>query len=64
MRMKKKPDLLAVLIIVVGLGVIATTLAQGMLAPADTGTHLASNQTNTPPGDKTLPPASKHATVR
>ncbi len=64
MRMKKKPDLLAVLIIVVGLGVIATTLAQGMLAPADTGTHLASNQTHAPLDDEALPPASKHATAQ
>ncbi len=46
MRIKRKPDLLAVLAIVVGLGVIATALAQGILAPADTGTHLASNQSN------------------
>ncbi len=46
--MKRKPDLLAVLIIVVGLGVIATALAQGMLAPTHTGTHLASNQPDTP----------------
>lgn len=50
MRMRRKPDLLAVLIIVVGLGVLATTLAQGMLTPANTSTHLASNQSSTPPG--------------
>jgi len=64
MRMKRKPDLLAVLIIVVGLGVLATALAQGMLAPADTDTHLASNQSNTPLSGQTLPPTSKHTTVR
>lgn len=44
MRRKRKPDLLAVLAIVVGLGVIATGLAQGMLAPEDSDTYLASNQ--------------------
>ena len=48
MRRKRKPDLLAVLAIVVGLGVIATGLAQGMLAPKDSGTYLASNQARPP----------------
>ncbi len=62
--MKRKPDLLAVLVIVVGLGIIATALAQGMLAPADTSTHLASNQPNTPPSGETLHPDSKYTTVR
>ncbi len=48
MRRKRKPDLLAVLVVVVGLGVIATTFAQGMFAPTKTATHLASNQTVAP----------------
>ena len=36
MKRKRKPDLLAVLAIVVGLGVIASGLAQGMLTISDT----------------------------
>ncbi|HEB94484.1 MAG TPA: hypothetical protein ENI94_13710 [Gammaproteobacteria bacterium] len=63
MPMKRKPDLLAVLVIVVGLGVIATALAQGMLATADSGTQLASNRSSviqsgeTPRPDGNHPPA-------
>lgn len=36
MKRKRKPDLLAVLAIVVGLGVVASSLAQGMLTSSDT----------------------------
>jgi len=51
MRRKRKPDLLAVLAVVVGLGVIATGLAQGMRISQDNETYLASNQAKTvPPG--------------
>lgn len=38
MKRKRKPDLLAVLAIVVGLGVVASGLAQGMLNSADSKT--------------------------
>lgn len=48
MRRKRKPDLLAVLVVVVGLGVIATAFAQGILAPSSTETHLASHQMSVP----------------
>ena len=36
MKRKRKPDLMVVLAIVVGFGVIASGLAQGMLNPSDT----------------------------
>jgi hypothetical protein len=39
MRRRRKPDLLAVLVFIVGLGMIVTSLAQGML-----NTPLAKNQ--------------------
>ena len=61
MQIKRKPDLLAVLVIVVGLGVIATALAQGMLTPADSGTQLASNQSNMIQSGKTPRLDSKHS---
>ncbi len=61
MQMKRKPDLLAVLVIVVGLGVIATALAQGMLATADSGTQLASNQSNVIQSGESPRPDSKHS---
>jgi len=61
--MKRKPDLLAVLVIVVGLGVIATTLAQGMLTPADNGTQLASNQSNMSQSGETHRPDSQHTSA-
>lgn len=35
MKRKRKPDLLAVLAIVVGIGVVASGLAQGMLTTSD-----------------------------
>ena len=42
MGLKKKPDLLAVLAIVVGIGVIASSLAQGMSdSPEDRAAQLA-----------------------
>ena len=40
---KKKPDLLAVLVICIGLGVIATSLAQAMLNTPDTEARLTSS---------------------
>ena len=61
MQIKRKPDLLAVLVIVVGLGVIATALAQGMLTPADGDTQLASNQSNMIQSSETHRPDSKHS---
>ncbi len=60
MQMKRKPDLLAVLVIVVGFGVIATALAQGMLATADNGTQLASNQSDTIQSGETPHPDGNH----
>ena len=36
MKLKRKPDLMVVLIIVVGLGVVASSIAQGMLRSSDT----------------------------
>lgn len=37
---RRKPDLLAVLAFVVGLGVIVSSLAQGVLSSSDTKTQL------------------------
>ena len=42
MRRKNKPDLLAVLAIVVGLGVIASGVVQGMLANPTAAAQVAS----------------------
>jgi hypothetical protein len=36
MKLKRKPDLMVVLAIVVGLGVVASSIAQGMLRSPDT----------------------------
>jgi hypothetical protein len=36
MKLKRKPDLMVVLAIVVGLGVVASSFAQGMLNSSDT----------------------------
>jgi F0F1-type ATP synthase membrane subunit c/vacuolar-type H+-ATPase subunit K len=36
MKLKRKPDLMVVLAIVVGLGVIASSFAQGMLGSSNT----------------------------
>ncbi len=44
MRLKRKPDLLAVLTVLVTLGVIATSLAQG-LTQGDDNAHLANAPT-------------------
>ena len=38
MKRKRKPDLMAVLAIVVGLGVVASSFAQGMLGSSDSKT--------------------------
>ena len=38
MKRKRKPDLMVVLAIVVGLGVVASSFAQGMLSSSDTKT--------------------------
>ncbi|MCF6211761.1 MAG: hypothetical protein L3K24_14060 [Gammaproteobacteria bacterium] len=59
--MKRKPDLLAVLVIVVGLGVIATALAQGMLAPANSSTQLAGNQADIVRSDEVQRPDNNHS---
>ncbi len=36
MKLKRKPDLMVVLTIVVGLGVVATSFAQGLLGSSNT----------------------------
>ena len=54
MRMKKKPDLLAVLVVVVSLGVIATTFAQGMFSDAELETRIAGMQSKTAPANTAI----------
>jgi hypothetical protein len=44
MRRKKKPDLMAVLVLVVGLGVLASGLAQGLMA--DDTPHVTQSVNN------------------
>lgn len=46
-RRKKKPDLMVILAVVVGFGVIASSLAQGMLNSSDTETAQLANATST-----------------
>ena len=47
MLRRKKPDLLAMLAVIVGLGIIATSLAQGMINPPAEMARLASTNIQT-----------------